>query len=47
MRAAIAIVLLIGGCILPLSAQEGRDAPFYAGRPLVEVLQDLNHRGLP
>jgi hypothetical protein len=46
MRAAIAILLLIGGCAMPLAAQESRDAPVYAGRPLVDVLQDLNRRGL-
>ena len=54
MRIAIAVLLLVGGCALPLAAQEspstalraGRDAPRYAGRPLVDVLQDLNRRGL-
>src|SRR5688572_7599826 len=46
MRAAIAVLLLVGGCALPVAAQEGGDAPLYAGRPLVEVLQDLNRRGL-
>src|SRR3954452_2241761 len=46
MRAAIVILLLVGGCALPLAAQESRDAPVYAGRPLVDVLQDLNRRGL-
>ena len=45
MRVAIAL-LVVGSCVLPLAAQEGRDAPAYSGRPLVEVLQDLNHRGL-
>ena len=45
MRAAI-VLLLVGGCAIPLAAQESRDAPRYAGRPLVEVLQDLNRRGL-
>jgi hypothetical protein len=45
MRAAI-VLLLIGGCAMPLAAQESRDAPLYAGRPLVDVLQDLNRRGL-
>ena len=45
MRAAI-VLLLVGGCAIPLAAQESRDAPLYAGRPLVEVLQDLNRRGL-
>jgi hypothetical protein len=44
-RAAI-VLLLVGGCAMPLAAQESRDAPLYAGRPLVEVLQDLNRRGL-
>src|SRR3954449_5921353 len=45
MRAAI-VLLLVGGCARRLAAQESRDAPLYAGRPLVEVLQDLNRRGL-
>src|SRR3954449_43972 len=45
MRAAI-VLLLVGGCARRLAAQESRDAPRYAGRPLVEVLQDLNRRGL-
>ena len=45
MRLAI-VLLLAGGCAIPLAAQEGSDAPRYAGRPLVEVLQDLNRRGL-
>jgi hypothetical protein len=45
MRAAI-VLLLVGGCAIRLAAQESRDAPLYAGRPLVEVLQDLNRRGL-
>jgi hypothetical protein len=43
----LAIVLLLaGGCAIPAAAQEIPDAPLYAGRPLVEVLQDLNRRGL-
>src|SRR4051812_1598211 len=46
MRAAILILLLVGGCAIPVAAQESRDAPLYAGRPLVDVLQDLNRRGL-
>jgi len=46
MRAAILVLLLVGGCAIPVAAQESRDAPRYAGRPLVEVLQDLNRRGL-
>src|ERR671912_2872859 len=47
MRAAIAmLLLLLGGCAIPLAAQESAAAPLYAGRPLVEVLQDLNRRGL-
>ena len=45
MRVAI-VLLLVGGCAIPLAAQESGDAPRYAGRPLVEVLQDLNRRGL-
>ena len=45
MRAAL-VLLLVGGCAIPLAAQENGDAPRYAGRPLVEVLQDLNRRGL-
>jgi hypothetical protein len=40
------MLLLVGSGALPLAAQERRDAPLYAGRPLVEVLQDLNRRGL-
>src|SRR6186997_553065 len=40
------VLLLISSCAIPLAAQEGSEAPFYAGRPLVEVLQDLNRRGL-
>jgi hypothetical protein len=44
-KAAI-VLLLVGGCAIPSAAQESRDAPVYAGRPLVEVLQDLNRRGL-
>jgi hypothetical protein len=46
MRAAILILLVVGGGAVPLAAQEGGDAPLYAGRPLVDVLQDLNRRGL-
>jgi len=46
MRAAIVALLLVGGCAMPLAAQESRAAPLYAGRPLVDVLQDLNRRGL-
>ena len=46
MRAAIVMLLLVGGCAIPLAAQESRDAPLYAGRPLVDVLQDLSRRGL-
>src|SRR5688572_16130873 len=46
MRTAIVIWLLVGGCAVPLAAQEGGDRPLYAGRPLIEVLQDLNRRGL-
>ena len=45
MKAAI-VLLLVGSCALPLAAQEGGHDPLYAGRPLVEVLQDLNRRGL-
>ncbi|HEX2120815.1 MAG TPA: hypothetical protein VHL59_04160, partial [Thermoanaerobaculia bacterium] len=45
MRAAI-VLLLVGGCAIPLAAQESREAPLYADRPLVDVLQDLNRRGL-
>jgi hypothetical protein len=44
-RTAIAL-LLAGSCALPLAAQESREAPLYAGRLLVDVLQDLNRRGL-
>jgi hypothetical protein len=46
MKPAIVIVLLVGVCAMPLAAQEGSEAPFYAGRALVDVLQDLNRRGL-
>ena len=46
MRAAIVILLLVGGCVMPLAAQKSRDVPSYAGRPLVDVLQDLNRREL-
>jgi hypothetical protein len=46
MRKALLILLLAGRCAIPLAAQESRDAPLYAGRPLVDVLQDLNRRGL-
>lgn len=45
MKAAI-VLLLVGGCVLPAAAQERRDAPLYAGRPLVDALHDLNRRGL-
>ena len=43
MRAAIVILLVVA--VTPLAAQEGGDERRYAGRPLVEVLQDLNRRG--
>src|SRR5215203_5775027 len=46
MKEAIAMLLLLGGCAIPSAAQENGTAPLYAGRPLVEVLQDLNRRGL-
>ena len=46
MRTAIVTVLLAGSCAIPLAAQEGSEAPHYAGRPLVDVLHDLNRRGL-
>jgi hypothetical protein len=43
----LAIVLLLAGSsAIPLAAQENANAPLYVGRPLVEVLQDLNRRGL-
>lgn len=45
MKAAI-VLLLVASCAIPLAAQEGGEAPIYAGQPLVEVLQDLNRRGL-
>ncbi len=45
MRAVI-VLLLVGSGVMPLAAQEGRDVAPYAGRPLVEVLHDLNRRGL-
>jgi hypothetical protein len=44
-RTAI-LLLLVGGCTVPLTAQEGREAPPYAGLPLVDVLHDLSRRGL-
>jgi hypothetical protein len=44
-RTAI-VLLLVGGCAISLAAQQSGDAPRYAGRPLVDVLQDLNRRGL-
>jgi hypothetical protein len=44
-RTAI-LLLLVGGCAMPVAAQEGSETPLYAGRALVEVLQDLNRRGL-
>jgi hypothetical protein len=44
-RTAI-VLLLVGGCAISLAAQESREAPPYAGRPLVDVLHDLNRRGL-
>ena len=46
MRAAIVMLLVVAVCATPLAAQEGGDGPPYAGRPLVDVLQDLNRRGL-
>jgi hypothetical protein len=54
MKAAILVLLLAGGCAVAVAAQESpstalrasREAPRYAGRPLVDVLQDLNRRGL-
>jgi hypothetical protein len=46
MRAAVAMLLIVAGCATPLVAQESRDGTLYAGRPLVDVLQDLNRRGL-
>jgi hypothetical protein len=46
MRAAIVLLLLVGGCAMPLAAQDSRDAALYAGRPLVDVLHDLSRRGL-
>ena len=45
MKAAI-VMLLVGVCATPLAARQGGDRPRYAGRPLVDVLQDLNRRGL-
>ncbi len=42
---AVLVLLLIGSCAMPLAAQEGGE-PHYAGRPLADVLQDLNRRGL-
>ncbi len=45
MRLAI-VLLLAGSSAIPLAAQENANAPLYVGRPLVEVLQDLNRRGL-
>ena len=45
MRLAI-VLLLVAACAVSLVAQDSGDPPRYAGRPLVEVLQDLNRRGL-
>lgn len=45
MKTAI-VLLLVTGCAIRVAAQESREGPLYAGRPLVEVLQDLNRRGL-
>ena len=42
----LAALLLISISVISVAAQEGRDTPHYGGRPLVVVLQDLNHRGL-
>lgn len=46
MKASVAILLIVCGCAVPLAAQDTGGARTYAGRPLVEVLQDLNRRGL-
>jgi hypothetical protein len=46
MRAAIVILLVVAVGATPLAAQERGDGPPYAGRPLIDVLQDLNRRGL-
>src|SRR5829696_542012 len=46
MRMASVMLVLAGSCALPVAAQESRDAPLYAGRPLVDVLQELNRRGM-
>jgi hypothetical protein len=43
---AVIVMLLVAGCATPLAAQEGGGGPPYAGRPLADVLQDLNRRGL-
>jgi hypothetical protein len=42
---ALIVLLLIGSSAMPSAAQDS-GAPPYAGRPLVDVLQDLNRRGL-
>lgn len=46
MRTAVAILLIVCACAVPLAGQDGGDARPYAGRSLVDVLQDLNRRGL-
>ena len=46
MKLAIAIVLILASSAIPSAAQHSGAAPGYAGRPLVEVLHDLNRRGL-
>ena len=40
------MLLLMSGSVIPVAAQENREATLYAGRPLVDVLNDLNRRGL-
>ncbi|HEX6974354.1 MAG TPA: TonB-dependent receptor [Vicinamibacterales bacterium] len=46
MKVAILILMLVGACAMPVAGQEGGDSPRYAGRPLADVLHDLNRRGL-
>jgi hypothetical protein len=43
---AVLVLLLVACGVTPLASQESRDGPLYSGRPLVDVLQDLNRRGL-
>src|SRR4026209_464651 len=46
MKTAIVRLLVVACCSAPLAAQGPADGPPYAGRSLVDVLQDLNRHGL-